>query len=306
MSKLGRNDICPCGSGKKYKKCCINKEKLNIGKNQHWFKEDFKNLSTETIISRLKYYGVEFDKKEFIEGIKEYHSAQDITEHWFEIYNVTAEGYDEDFIWMAAWILCERYSEENIKCDEQLSDDIHEGYNLASNFREVEACDIWLEVWDYLKLRFKDNGYNDLEKVNQDYKGDVDLVSWVDDVAMYLHNAGKEVKDYFNKRIKFCQEVFTLLPQTSDDFIRELKRAEASSYFHLGQVDKGDEKFKQIINEYPHWAWGYIGWGDIYGIYKVVPDSKKAEKIYKMAFDVDLEDKENSLEYVEERLLNLD
>lgn len=27
MSKVGRNDPCPCGSGKKHKKCCINKDK---------------------------------------------------------------------------------------------------------------------------------------------------------------------------------------------------------------------------------------------------------------------------------------
>jgi len=26
---IGRNDLCPCGSGKKYKKCCMNKEQLN-------------------------------------------------------------------------------------------------------------------------------------------------------------------------------------------------------------------------------------------------------------------------------------
>ncbi|OGN62055.1 MAG: hypothetical protein A3F40_03470 [Chlamydiae bacterium RIFCSPHIGHO2_12_FULL_27_8] len=25
MSKVGRNDPCPCGSGKKFKKCCENK-----------------------------------------------------------------------------------------------------------------------------------------------------------------------------------------------------------------------------------------------------------------------------------------
>ena len=25
-SKIGRNDPCPCGSGKKYKKCCLPKE----------------------------------------------------------------------------------------------------------------------------------------------------------------------------------------------------------------------------------------------------------------------------------------
>jgi len=27
FSKVGRNDPCPCGSGKKYKKCCLGKEK---------------------------------------------------------------------------------------------------------------------------------------------------------------------------------------------------------------------------------------------------------------------------------------
>lgn len=25
--KIGRNDPCPCGSGKKYKKCCLDKNK---------------------------------------------------------------------------------------------------------------------------------------------------------------------------------------------------------------------------------------------------------------------------------------
>ena len=24
QDKIGRNDLCPCGSGKKYKKCCVN------------------------------------------------------------------------------------------------------------------------------------------------------------------------------------------------------------------------------------------------------------------------------------------
>ena len=25
---VGRNDLCPCGSGKKYKKCCLQKENV--------------------------------------------------------------------------------------------------------------------------------------------------------------------------------------------------------------------------------------------------------------------------------------
>jgi preprotein translocase subunit SecA len=26
--KVGRNDLCPCGSGKKYKKCCLPKDEM--------------------------------------------------------------------------------------------------------------------------------------------------------------------------------------------------------------------------------------------------------------------------------------
>jgi len=28
-NKIGRNDPCPCGSGKKFKKCCLNKQGLS-------------------------------------------------------------------------------------------------------------------------------------------------------------------------------------------------------------------------------------------------------------------------------------
>lgn len=30
MSKIGRNDPCHCGSGKKYKKCCHEKDLANV------------------------------------------------------------------------------------------------------------------------------------------------------------------------------------------------------------------------------------------------------------------------------------
>ncbi|GAA0365724.1 hypothetical protein GCM10008932_17390 [Alkalibacterium iburiense] len=35
-SKVGRNDPCPCGSGKKYKKCCLNKETSSEIKHQEY------------------------------------------------------------------------------------------------------------------------------------------------------------------------------------------------------------------------------------------------------------------------------
>jgi len=32
--KIGRNELCPCGSGKKYKKCCLIKERENLIRQQ--------------------------------------------------------------------------------------------------------------------------------------------------------------------------------------------------------------------------------------------------------------------------------
>jgi hypothetical protein len=29
-AKVGRNDACPCGSGKKFKKCCVNEPAYNV------------------------------------------------------------------------------------------------------------------------------------------------------------------------------------------------------------------------------------------------------------------------------------
>lgn len=34
MSKTGRNDPCPCGSGKKHKKCCLAKTFVQVGKEE--------------------------------------------------------------------------------------------------------------------------------------------------------------------------------------------------------------------------------------------------------------------------------
>ncbi len=33
-SKVSRNDPCPCGSGKKYKQCCLNQDESNSSVNK--------------------------------------------------------------------------------------------------------------------------------------------------------------------------------------------------------------------------------------------------------------------------------
>ena len=55
--KIGRNDPCPCGSGLKYKKCCLGKEK-----------EERKFQELEA--TYFKKYGIRLKHTKDIEGIK--------------------------------------------------------------------------------------------------------------------------------------------------------------------------------------------------------------------------------------------
>lgn len=45
--KIGRNDPCPCGSGRKYKKCCLNKENKNLPRfNVEFLRESHSDFNT--------------------------------------------------------------------------------------------------------------------------------------------------------------------------------------------------------------------------------------------------------------------
>lgn len=46
MTKIGRNDPCPCGSGKKYKHCCL-------GKTDHRNEGELTRKVTEEITNQL-------------------------------------------------------------------------------------------------------------------------------------------------------------------------------------------------------------------------------------------------------------
>lgn len=55
MDKVGRNDPCPCGSGKKYKKCCLGKSFTQIGKEE--------SIKKTLVQELLKFFGKRFYKE---------------------------------------------------------------------------------------------------------------------------------------------------------------------------------------------------------------------------------------------------
>jgi len=123
------------------------------------------------------------------------------------------------------------------------------------------------------------------------------LSNWCQDLEMELGNAGIEEPVFYEKRIKYCQEFCSLFPETSKLILMNMKRAEAESYFAFGLVEKGEKAFRALVEEFPDSAWAYIGWGDMYWLFresKAPHDFEK--KIYRLALERNVTDRDDVLE----------
>lgn len=107
---IGRNDLCYCGSGKKYKKCCINKnnkddlEKLNLIDEfvckAEWYLKREENKKGSHLL-RIAWFNVQdICKSNNIKSISEYdekHDGYDSLLNWIQTYeDVLAMSDEED------------------------------------------------------------------------------------------------------------------------------------------------------------------------------------------------------------------
>lgn len=263
-------------------------------RNRRWDLDEIGRMSNIKIIRKLRGFGVDFTIDKFREDAPKFYSATDLSEHWWEIHKITAEGLDEDFIWIAAFTLWERLLPDIANCD-NMYDAMQDGYDLLRERSTTEACEIWLEIWDKVKKRIGAD-FNSVEKADEVFRGMQSLSGWCQDLAMELGNAGLDDVIFYEKRIQYCREFYTLFPETHDVIIHSMKRAEAESYFALNMQVKGEELFKALIEEFPDNVWGYIGWGDMYGISRMKSDMPadydKAERIYRMALERDINEQD--------------
>lgn len=165
------------------------------------------------------------------------------------------------------------------------------GYDLIQERKTAEGCDLWLQVWHELKKRFRPS-MTDIHEAEEVFSGMQYLFNWGQDLELELHNAGLEDTFYLRKRIEFCNEFCTLFPDTDRLAILSMKRAEAESYFLLGEGEQGEQLFKSLIDQFPDSIWGYVGWGDMYAnehFGLTAPDHQKARQIYQMALGKGLE-----------------
>lgn len=261
----------------------------------HWSMEEVEALPTKEIIRKLRSFGVDFNRKQFLEDMRRFYSACELADHRKTIYTITLGWFDENFVWMAAIVLWQRLAPDVIN-SEQLDEMMQRGYDLKEEGKAKECCNLWLEVWEHLKKRFSPDMIA-IEDTRSVFSGMQSLYNWCQDLEMELSNAGVEDASFYERRIEYCRDFYRMFPDTDGLVIENMRRGEAESYFFLGDKEKGEEAFKKMIEVFPESAWGYIHWGDMYWLFmrneKLPPlDYDKAEKIFRMGLAKATSDRE--------------
>lgn len=244
-------------------------------------REFVESLSNEEIIVRLREDGVNFDEKRFLEDVNQLYSVNALVLQWEEEHEITAQGYELDFIWMAACVLWNRLAPDVVN-SEQIDEYINEGYQHLYKKHDYRASKTWLKAWSLLKKRFF-NDIDDIYLLEERFNGCERVQNWVFDFFMVLWNA-----NLFEESIEICQELADRFPKSSGSFLHNILRYEADAYFELDRFDEGENLYKKIVEQYPDKPWGYIGWGDKYADPRHQDfDPEKARELFLIAAEVD-------------------
>lgn len=290
MNKIRRNDPCPCGSGKKYKKCCIDKELPEKASNSFesyldnfYSYEEINQMSTEEIIDKLDSMGIAFEKEKFLKDVERFYSVQELSENWFNTLNVTAVDRDEDFPYFAAWVLWERLVPGKKLSMEQMSDLIDKGFEYLADNDSKSACDVWLEVWEAIKYRIKPE-FKKLDYLEKVYNKSFFIKNFCQDLENELYNAGFMDPAYFEKSVTYCKEFCSYFPNEDELIIHNMRRSIADSYLRLKKVDEVKRELDSLVRDYPNNPWSYIACGDMYWFEKdTIKDPSKAKEFYEKA-----------------------
>lgn len=317
IKNIGRNDPCPCGSGKKYKKCCINLTdneiinnyfKLRADKSfeKNWKTyEELNAMPTEQIIQKLAQLGVEFKLEEFLKDIDIYHVSFRIKDMWYELYkssdNYNKEHADENFFYLASEILWERLAPESNMSVRKIAQLFFDGVIFITKSNDSMAYKLWSKAWEGMKYRqsLLDDTLSEFENMS---KTDVDFYNSILDFFILLYKLGEKEERYIKELIRNCEDFIELFPHENEFLIININRKLADAHYLLGNYSEMDQVYLRLTNNYPTNTWTYIFWGDMYlGIED--ENSEKARELYEKALMV--ADNKMDIELINERLENI-
>jgi len=225
-----------------------------------WNLDDVEAMSTGEIFQQLHEFGIETSEDLFRQVVEHSLNLDQVIDQWKSLFTVKAQGFDEDFLWMAVNVLWERLCPDVLNVH-LLEEAIEKGDDFIEQENYVEACRIWYDAWEQLKDRLPPDilSVKDIENL---LRSDIDLEVWFDDISEEMGNAGLQDKTWYEKRIEFFREFYNRLPKSDPELILDMKVDEAKTYFLIGQADQGDRMFQTLTEEYPNDPDLWLAWAD--------------------------------------------
>lgn len=272
-----------------------------------WDSKELQAMDTEEILEILESLNITFDEEQFKTLAKDYISAIELAEDHYYTQDFTAEGRDEDFIWLAIVELWKRLIPEQYSV-EMIDDAIQDGYDLIKCRNYTDGLQKWETAWHMIKTLVPPH-ITSAEEVDEFMPVLLTepFINWCQDFDIELHNSGSEDTSWLEKRITYVNEFCQRFPHTDSLIIQNMLKAEAQSYAALGDMEKAESLFETIVEKFSDSVWAYIAWGDIYWMFKDVPDYEKAEHIYRLALDhctAEIDEIYERLDILKEMLLN--
>jgi len=269
---------------------------------EQWELREVRELQTGEIVEKLDGFGIDISKSVFQEEAEDFYSASDLADQWFEQRDVTATGHDEDFVWMAAIVLWERWIPDKPNV-EQINDLIKESSDLIEQCQLKEGCEKRLQMWEMLTELLPEN-ITSISKADNNYARGYSFAKVCENLEIEIGNAAVNDPDLYEARIEFCREFLNRFPDSSTRVCQNMRHAIAESLAGLGRIKESEQEFQAIIDDHPDDAWAYVKWGDIYHYdrFEHVPnDHDRARELYERALNHDIPDRTA----VEKRLENL-
>jgi len=234
--KVGRNDPCPCGSGKKYKKCCMNKEKsterINPTQNTKALKEQLERMPTSQLIGNIKKAGVKLDENLFIEEINLLGSANKMLQSWAKQLNVDVEQLPPAF-YMSIQILVSRLAPKAVLLEE-LQNLMEDGYRLADPDQIEDKLFIWWKLWKDLQEWIDDQQLTSIEEVDAVTESVLrhTVSDWLTDFNKVLEEASEQNNTFISMRHVFADDFLSRFPNAPEQLTEEIFLAREEAAYH--------------------------------------------------------------------------
>lgn len=255
---------------------------------------DVRSMTDEEILEKLQRIGFQLTRETLGEWCRKEISADSLSKCLIKKWDLKPYGGEDDFSWMGLAVLWERWFPE-IPNLEMLDDSMQNGYKLSGNGDTIQAVKSWSHSWESIKWLMDNHDISSIESFDNVFLGTQSVYNWASDFEMELSNAGINEPDFLQLTIDFCTEYIERYQNHEELNIKNMRRKIAETLFHLGKREEGDKLFEQYLSLDPTWGWGWIGWSDVYFLFKLDPNRNpdKAVEILKRGLSVnDLEDKE--------------